>query len=369
MSYDSDVVSATSGRGEPDWDKIIKLCNRIRDSIGTLSMAQAMGSVMRRVKHSDSNIQLHALTLLESCVSNCGPDFQLELTKSTFHSDVKSILTGPYTDQRVKQRVKELLGSWATEFKSNSRMSPLIKFVEQLGREGVPPQPSPGANRQQPPPQQTPPAAIREDADLKKAIQLSLLETKATPPTSNLSLYPSVGSTPVPILKKKAARKVRAVYDFVAAEDNELSFRAGEVITIIDESDENWWKGETQLGKGLFPASFVSANLSVELQPSNIVENRKENQSSGGQKKKSKKADKVAVVNEQKIDLFLDMIKGADVTSEENRAENETLLELEGECKKMKPLVDEKIAALQIQEDEMQEINKNFEEALVLYRK
>ena len=60
------------------------------------------------------------------------------------------------------------------------------------------------------------------------------------------------------------------------------------------------------------------------------MENRKENQSSGGQKKKSKKADKVAVVNEQKIDLFLDMIKGADVTSEENRAENETLLELEG---------------------------------------
>ncbi len=34
------------------------------------------------------------MQLLESCVSNCGPDFQLELTKSTFHSDVKSILTG-----------------------------------------------------------------------------------------------------------------------------------------------------------------------------------------------------------------------------------------------------------------------------------
>ncbi len=61
------------------------------------------------------------------------------------------------------------------------------------------------------------------------------------------------------------------------------------------------------------------------------MESRKESQSSGGQKsKKTKKADKVAVVNEQKIDLFLDMIKGADVTSEENRAENETLLELEG---------------------------------------
>lgn len=40
---------------------------------------------------------------------------------------------------------------------------------------------------------------------------------------------------------------------------------------------------------------------------------------------------KVTVVNEGQIDLLLDMIKTADVTSEENEAENATLLELEGE--------------------------------------
>ncbi len=42
-----------------------------------------------------------------------------------------------YSDQRVKQRLKDLLISWATEFKANSKMSPLIKFVEQLRRDGV----------------------------------------------------------------------------------------------------------------------------------------------------------------------------------------------------------------------------------------
>lgn len=52
-------------------------------------------------------------------------------------------------------------------------------------------------------------------------------------------------------------------------------------------------------------------------------------------KKKGKKGSKGkgqsgAKVNTDKIALLLEMIKEADVTSEENLAENETLVELEG---------------------------------------
>lgn len=46
---------------------------------------------------------------------------------------------------------------------------------------------------------------------------------------------------------------------------------------------------------------------------------------------KSSGAKTMMGVNEGQIDLLLDMIKTADVTSEENQAENATLLELEGE--------------------------------------
>ena len=41
--------------------------------------------------------------------------------------------------------------------------------------------------------------------------------------------------------------------------------------TTFYPSDENWWKGETHLGTGLFPASFVSSDLSVDPEPCELA--------------------------------------------------------------------------------------------------
>ena len=57
----------------------------------------------------------------------------------------------------------------------------------------------------------------------------------------------------------------------------------------------------------------------------------KKKTSGGGKGKGSKaKATQKVEVNEQQLDLLLEMIKTADVTSSDNLSENETLLELEG---------------------------------------
>ncbi|MCJ1246266.1 hypothetical protein MMC30_003472 [Trapelia coarctata] len=48
-----------------------------------------------------------------------------------------------------------------------------------------------------------------------------------------------------------------ALYDYEAAEDNELSFPEGGKITGIEFPDEDWWSGEYEGRAGLFPANYV----------------------------------------------------------------------------------------------------------------
>lgn len=50
----------------------------------------------------------------------------------------------------------------------------------------------------------------------------------------------------------------RALYDYQAADDSEITFDPGDIITHIDQIDEGWWQGLGPQGTfGLFPANYV----------------------------------------------------------------------------------------------------------------
>ncbi|KDO29738.1 hypothetical protein SPRG_04855 [Saprolegnia parasitica CBS 223.65] len=50
----------------------------------------------------------------------------------------------------------------------------------------------------------------------------------------------------------------RAKFDFAGEHDDELSFRAGEVVRLLDKRPGDWWYGETCNGqKGIFPSDHV----------------------------------------------------------------------------------------------------------------
>ena len=53
-------------------------------------------------------------------------------------------------------------------------------------------------------------------------------------------------------------KRVRAVWEFQALEEDELSLEAGEPIIVLDASNKHWWRGSNCCEEGLFPASFVT---------------------------------------------------------------------------------------------------------------
>lgn len=50
---------------------------------------------------------------------------------------------------------------------------------------------------------------------------------------------------------------MRAIFDYVAENDDHLSFKVGDLINVLEERDGGWWKGALGDKEGLFPANYV----------------------------------------------------------------------------------------------------------------
>ncbi|KAF4968934.1 hypothetical protein FSARC_3748 [Fusarium sarcochroum] len=65
---------------------------------------------------------------------------------------------------------------------------------------------------------------------------------------------------PEPQAPADAGHTAVAIYDYEAAEDNELSFPEDATITNLEFPDEDWWFGHYGGHAGLFPANYVQLN-------------------------------------------------------------------------------------------------------------
>ncbi|RUS12574.1 SH3 domain-containing protein [Endogone sp. FLAS-F59071] len=64
---------------------------------------------------------------------------------------------------------------------------------------------------------------------------------------------PEIPEVPAAPLEDQGQTAV-ALYEYVAAEDNEITFRENDIITQIEFSSDDWWQGTAPNGLiGLFP--------------------------------------------------------------------------------------------------------------------
>ncbi|CAO3629550.1 unnamed protein product [Mucor hiemalis] len=80
---------------------------------------------------------------------------------------------------------------------------------------------------------------------------------------------PSRTLVPPPVLPRRQSQastgsitQRKAVYDFAGDNVDELSFRTGELISVIEEVDEGWWLGEIGDRRGIFPVNYTELIVS-----------------------------------------------------------------------------------------------------------
>ena len=190
-------------------------------------------------------------------MNNCGKPFRLEVASRDFEHDYKKLLARSHP--KVQDKLKAMLKKWAEgEFKGDSQFSLIPSLYHTLKREGV--DFSGGSDQPKKTAVPKDPNVVssqQEEEDIAKAIQASLQEAggpsasarghggvkqKAQQQNQSGSLYPSMdlgsggggagvgaggsGTAGGTVVEPK---KARALYDFEAAEDNELTFKTGEI--------------------------------------------------------------------------------------------------------------------------------------------
>ncbi|GAA6039541.1 hypothetical protein JCM8097_008379 [Rhodosporidiobolus ruineniae] len=61
--------------------------------------------------------------------------------------------------------------------------------------------------------------------------------------------------------------RCKAVWDYTKNQPDDLGFRTGDVITIVEEVNADWWKGELNGQTGLFPSNHVERLPSTAAPP------------------------------------------------------------------------------------------------------
>lgn len=279
------VLKATDAKLRSDnWQYILDVCDLVSEDPED-GGNEAMEIVGSRLSQRDANVILRTLSLVTSLAENCGSRLQQLIASKDFTSRLYGLVEAKNVHITVKIEVVRVVKQLSSSFKRDPSLKymndlyvKISKNHSQLLQDAQPNVPGKHEMSHQ--------SKLKEDRDLEEALRLSLLshqeqenqkqlkaeQAPVSTPTSNvMASVPSVSlpqqdqfsqqqrsNSPPTLASANPPKRVRALYDLSSNEPDELTFKRGDVIVVLEQVYRDWWRGSLRGSIGIFPLNYVT---------------------------------------------------------------------------------------------------------------
>lgn len=122
-----------------NWALNMEICDMINEmEDGPKDAIKAIRKRLQQNAGKNYAVVMYTLTVMETCVKNCGRKFHLLATNKEFVQELVKLI-GPKNDPptAVQEKVLSLIQSWADAFKGNPDMSGVVQVYQDLKLKGV----------------------------------------------------------------------------------------------------------------------------------------------------------------------------------------------------------------------------------------
>uniref|UniRef100_A0A671PJV9 ADP-ribosylation factor-binding protein GGA1-like n=1 Tax=Sinocyclocheilus anshuiensis TaxID=1608454 RepID=A0A671PJV9_9TELE len=155
---------------ETDWESIQLFCDQLGDEPEGPHLATRL--LAHKIQSPQEWEAMQALTVLETCVKNCGKRFHNEVGKFRFLNELIKVVSPKYLGSRapepVKKKVLEMMYSWTVSLPEETKISDAYQMLKKQGI--IKQDPDLPDDKSCPPPPPRPKNAIFEDEEKSKML-------------------------------------------------------------------------------------------------------------------------------------------------------------------------------------------------------
>uniref|UniRef100_A0A3Q2QKL6 Target of myb1 membrane trafficking protein n=1 Tax=Fundulus heteroclitus TaxID=8078 RepID=A0A3Q2QKL6_FUNHE len=123
-----------------DWELNMEICDAVNSSEEGCVPRDAVRAIRKRIVANKNFKEIMlALTVLETCVKNCGYRFHILVTTRDFIEGVlvRAIIPRNNPPQALHDRVLAIIQAWADAFRSSPDLTGVVSVYEDLRRKGL----------------------------------------------------------------------------------------------------------------------------------------------------------------------------------------------------------------------------------------